>query len=181
MNKLAQYRILEKAAYIRSSKSISVPGESAKGALLGGLTFTPYGMQSVSSHFTKGMKGKRKAFAIPVAIGAGLGSLSRGMTARGEKKLIEARGKGGLKEVNYLERENRAARKGETRGLFTGMAGGGIVGAGVGKALSKLKRFKGRKGMSALTGLAWGASMAGLGGSVIGKHEAIGKFKLRNT
>jgi hypothetical protein len=226
MNKLTQYRILEKVAVLfskehlitildhtvgpgttdrgalrlmvptvfeklgyRSASGISVPGEAGKGALFGGLMFTPYGMQAAGGIRTRGKKSglkklrlgrKRKAFIIPVTIGAGLGALSKGLMAKSHKNLIKTRGRKALHVVNIRERENVAATRGQARGLVTGIVAGGGIGAGLGKLISKASKFKKLKRIGALSGAVWGGSLAGLAGASIGESMARRRFQRRN-
>lgn len=212
MNKLAQYRLIEKAASLftkehlstildwtvgpgitddgalrllvpmafektayRSASGISPSREATRGALFGGLMFTPYGMQSAAA---KTIGGRRKAFAIPVAIGAGLGALGKGLMAKSDKNLIKSRGRKALKVVNIRERENLAAGRGATRGLATGLLMGAGAGAAIGKVLGR--RFKKIKGIGALSFATQGSALAGLGGATIGGHRARRKFQRKN-
>lgn len=223
MNKLAQYRLIEKSAVLftkehlitildhtvgpgitdrgalellvptafektayRSAKSISIPSETAKGGLLGGLMFTPYGMQAAGSSARKMKKfrikkpvfgARRKAFLLPVAIGAGLGAMSKGLMARSDKNLIRSKGRKALKVINIREREGAAATRGQTRGLIRGTIAGSGMGMVLGKALSKSRKLK---RIGALSGAVWGGSLAGLAGSEIGKSSARRKFQRKN-
>lgn len=170
--------IIEKTAYIRGAKNISISEHAAKGGLLGGALFTPYGMQAAGAA-GKGLKAKRKAFMLPVAIGAGLTALTKGLLAKGDKDLIRERGRKVIKEVNIRDKEEVAATRGATRGLITGITTGTAGGAIVGKLLGS--RFKKFKGVGAMGGAIWGGSLAGLGGAAVGEHKARRKFKLKNV
>ena len=215
MNKLAQYRLLEKVAFLftkehlstildwtvgpgttddgvlrllvpsvfektayRSASGISPRREATKGALFGGLMFTPYGMQSAGGLAVKNIRGKRKAFMIPVAVGAGLGALGKGLMARSDKNLIKSRGRKALKIINIRERENVAASRGQTRGLAYGLLTGAGAGAALGKVLSK--RFKKLKGVGALSFATQGSALAGLAVATIGGSRARRKFQRKN-
>ena len=176
--KLFSPSVFNKTAYIRSAENISVPEHSAKGALKGGVLFTPYGAQSAWGAASRGLKGKRKAFAIPVITGMGLGAISEGLMAKSDKDLIKARGRNVLREVNIRDKEQAAASRGATRGLIKGVVAGTGVGAITGKLLGS--KFKKLKGVGSVAGAIWGGSTAGLAGAEIGKHRAKRKFQLEN-
>ncbi len=181
MNKTIQYRLIEKSAYIRSAENISVPKETLRGAMFTGAAFTPYGIMGAGNVATKGLRAKRKAFAIPVAIGAGLGGLTKGLLAKSDKDLIRAQGRPALKDVNIRHKEDVAAARGGTKGLATGMALGAGLGGSVGKLLGSLKRFKKFKGVGGVGGAIIGGSLAGLAGHAIGEHRGRRKYQLENV
>lgn len=178
MNNIDHILIVEKVAYIRSASGISVSDEAAKGGLKGGLLFTPYGLHSAGGLAVKNLRGRRKAFAVPVAIGAGLGALSSGSRAMGNKEIMKVRGREGIKTVNLRAKENELASAAETKGLVTGMTGGAAGGALFGKLLNLTKRFK---KFTPLKGAVLGGTLFGLGGASLRAQKARKEFQLANV